>query len=313
MGRCVAFAAASDLVGAAGRSARTRWPAAGCSIGALIAWLHLIQPVARVFGRVRGLLSPPDVEASAHVATLPWTAPSPSVWSTAASARLQVGGTAEWAFWSETWIAHSTVLTALVAALRASRPARRVDIDDGWHTDRDLSISVGRWGWLHVRALVEEHAEGRCLCRVAARLQPSVRGILRAVVISAVLVAASSAAIALRWPWVSMAAVASALALFVSAAWQTTRSVAVLDRALARVTDAVGHDAAARPGRRRAPHVAPSTVLHKGQAALVVGVVARAACSSSGLFLSRDLAPRATARAGAAAHHHAGRPRLCSG
>lgn len=290
VGRCVAFAAASDLSGlpALGTHSMAR---SRLHYRALIAWLHLIQPVARVFGRVRGLLSPPDVEASAHVTTLPWAAPSPSVWSTAAAARLQVGGTAEWTFWSDAWIAHSTVLTALVAALRASRPARRVDIDDGWHTDRDLSISVGRWGWLHVRALVEEHAEGRCLCRVAARLQPSVRGILRAVVISAVLVAASSAAIALRWPWVSMAAVASALALFVSAAWQTTRSVAVLDRALSRVTTQWGM--MPLPGRGAGARLTwrPSTVLHKGQAALVVGVVA-GGMLVSGLFLARDLAPR---------------------
>ena len=293
VGRCVAFAAASDLSGlpALGTHSMAR---SRLKYRALIAWLHLLQPVARVFGRVRGLLSPPDVEASAHVTTLPWTAPSPSLWSTAASARLQVGGTAEWAFWSEAWTAHSTVLTALVAALRAARPARRVDIDDGWHTDRDLSISVGRWGWLHVRALVEEHAEGRCLCRVAARLQPSVRGILRAVMISAVLVAASSAAIALRWPWVSMAAVATALALFVSAAWQTTRSVAVLDRALSRVTTQSGM--VPLPGRTAGARLTwrPSTVLHKGQAALVVGVVA-GGLLVSGLFLTRDLAPRARA------------------
>jgi hypothetical protein len=166
-----------------------------------------------------------------------------------------------------------------------------VDIDDGWHTDRDLSMAVGRWGWLHVRALVEEHAEGRCLCRVAARLQPSVRGILRAVLLSAALVGASSAAIALRWPWVTGAAVAAAVVLFVSAAWQTTRSVAVLDRALARVTTQAGM--ITLPGRAAGPRLTwrPSTVLHKGQAALVLGVVA-ASLIVSGLFLSRDLAQR---------------------
>ena len=54
--------------------------------------------------------------------------------------------------------AEETLLTALVATLRASRPARRVDTDDGWQTDRDLSIAVGRWGWLHVRALIDDGA-----------------------------------------------------------------------------------------------------------------------------------------------------------
>ncbi len=288
--RCVTFAAASDLSGL---------PAIGThSIASsrvqyrgLIAWLHMIQPVARLYGRARGLLSPPDVATSTHVTTLPWTAPSPSVWSAAASARLQVGGTAEWSFWSEAWTSQSTLLTSLAAALRASRPARRVDTDDGWHTDRDLSIAVGRWGWLHTRALVEEHAAGRCLCRVAARLQPSVRGILRVALLSAALIGASSAAIALRWPWVTATAAIAAVALFVSAAWQTTRSVAVLDRALARVTTHAGM--VPLPGRSAGPRLTwrPSPVMHKGQAALLLGVVA-AGAFMSGRALSREFTLR---------------------
>ncbi len=62
--------------------------------------------------------------------------------------------------------ATARVLTELAGVLRAARPARPVDLDDGWRATRDLSIAVQRWGWLHVRALVEEHAEGRCLLRV---------------------------------------------------------------------------------------------------------------------------------------------------
>ena len=288
VGRCMAFAASSDLSGlpAIGSQSLTR---SRLQYRALIAWLHLLQPIARFYGRLRGLLSPPDVADSAHVSTLPWAAPSPSLWSAVASARLQVGGTAEWSFWSEAWTAQSTVLTALVSALRASRPGRRVDTDDGWHTDRDLSIAVGQWGSLHVRALVEEHAEGRCLTRVAARLQPSVRGILLLLLLSAALVGASSAAIALRWPWVTTAALTTAALLFVSAAWQTTRSVAVLDRALSRVTTQAGM--MPMPGRTGRPRLTwrPSTVLHKGQAALVMGLVT-SGFVVSGIFLSRDLA-----------------------
>ncbi|MEP7116426.1 MAG: hypothetical protein ABI880_02520, partial [Acidobacteriota bacterium] len=241
------------------------------------------------------LLSPPDVSDSpAHVTTVPWAAPSPSLWSAVASARLQVGGTAEWSFWSEAWTAHATVLTSLVSALRASRPGRRVDIDDGWHTDRDLSIAVGQWGWLHVRALVEEHAAGRCLCRIAARLQPSVRGILLLMLLSAALLGASSAAIALRWPWVTMAALGTAVGLFVSAAWQTTRSVAVLDRALSRVTTQSGMmPLPGRTGRARLTW-RPSTVLHKGQAALVMGLVT-SGFVVSGFVLTRDVIQTAEA------------------
>ncbi len=284
--RCVGYAAASNLAGlpaigahGAGRS-RLQYRA-------LIAWLHLLQPVARFYGRLRGSLSPPDVAASSHVTTPPWSAPAPSLWSAMLAARLQVGGTAEWAFWSEAWTTQSALLTALVSALRASRPGRRVDIDDGWHTDRDVSIAVGRWGWLHARALVEEHAAGRCLCRVGARLQPSVRGIVLAVLVSATLVGASSAAIALRWPWVTMAALGTALAVFVSAAWQTTRSVAVLDRALSRVTSQTGM--VPLPGQSGGLRLTwrPSTVLHKGQAALLAVVVGAGLIAAS-LAVARD-------------------------
>ena len=56
--------------------------------------------------------------------------------------------------------AHATLLTEIIGVLRAARPAPVVDVDEGWRPDRDFSLAVGRWGWLHVRALVEEHAAG---------------------------------------------------------------------------------------------------------------------------------------------------------
>ena len=37
------------------------------------------------------------------------------------------------------------------------RPARYVDVDDGWHHERDVSVALGRWGWLDLRAFIEEH------------------------------------------------------------------------------------------------------------------------------------------------------------
>ena len=55
---------------------------------------------------------------------------------------------------------HTQLLTEMVGVLRAARPAPPVEVDEGWRPDRDFSVAVGRWGWLHVQALVEEHAEG---------------------------------------------------------------------------------------------------------------------------------------------------------
>ena len=286
MGRCAAFAWQSDLSGLP--SIRTYSPGQSRLLyRGLIGWLHLVQPLARMYGRLRGLSSPPQVVASEHVTSIPWKAPAPSIRGAVASALLQMGGVAEWSFWSESWTAHSTVLTELASALRASRPARRVDADDGWHADRDLSIAVGRWGWLHVRALIEEHAAGRCLWRVGARLRPSVQGTVQALLLAVLLVGATSAAIALRWPSITAAAVVTAIALFASAAWQTMRTVAVLERALARVTTRAGMLPLLDRASRARIRWRPSTASQKGQAAMMAVLAASAAVS--GLFISRDL------------------------
>ncbi len=78
-------------------------------------------------------------------------------------------------------MAHSELLTEIIGLIRAARPAPLVDVDEGWRPDRDFSLAVGRWGWLHVRTLVEEHARGRCLFRVRTRLRLSLIGMLQAV------------------------------------------------------------------------------------------------------------------------------------
>lgn len=293
-GRCAAFAARSDLSGLPPIDGRPVWRSR-LQYRALIAWLHLLQPVARLYGRIRGLLSPPDVDATSPVTSQPWKAPAPSLWSAALAARLQVGGTAEWAFWSETWVDKASLLTALTSSLRSSRPSPGVFVDDGWHADRDLSLAIGAWGWIHVRTLVEEHAEGRCLWRAAARLQPSVRGLVAALVLAIVLMGATSAAIALRWPAVSGAAIAGAALLLASAAWQTTRTLAVLDRGLSRVAAQTALvPLAGRPSRARVTW-RPSTALHKGQATMLA-VLAATSALISGAFLAQDAQRPLTAR-----------------
>ncbi len=285
LGRSVMFAWRSDLSAAPPvphASARlSRW-----QYRALIACLHVLQPMARLFGRLRGLASPPDVDDSPHATGVPWRAPAPSATTVVASARLQMGGSVEWAFWSDAWIAPPTLLTALASSLRAVRPAWRVHVDEGWHADRDLSMAVGRWGWLHVRTLVEEHERGRCLCRVGARLQPNLQGLVRAALLAIGLVSATSAAIALRWPSASLGAVIVVAALMARVAWQATRSLAVLDHALTRVTASSGLVALTGPAGPR-KRWQPAGALHKGQAATAVLMAASTALS--GLFLWQDL------------------------
>ena len=112
------FAARSDLVGPAGRGDVAR---AGCATATLIAWLHLVQPVARVYGRIRGMWSPPTTVAPEHVTRVPWKAPVPSLRDAVRSALLLVGGSAQRTFWSERWASHSALLTG--AGRRAARGA----------------------------------------------------------------------------------------------------------------------------------------------------------------------------------------------
>jgi GT2 family glycosyltransferase len=142
-----------------------------CVYRATIAWLHVVQPFARSYGFARGLLRPPKSPAHA--------VPSPPVSAPSALPRIPRGslallvGAGECRFWSERWTSVDALLMRVLDRLRAARPGRGVHVDDGWRSDRDISIGVGVWGWAHLRALVEDHGSGRCLFR--ARLQLRLR------------------------------------------------------------------------------------------------------------------------------------------
>jgi GT2 family glycosyltransferase len=207
---------------------------------ALIAWLHLIQPLARFSGRVRGL-SRPQVTAPQHMTGRPWKSPMPTLRDVLASLRLVTRAGAERSFWSRSWIPQTTLLTELVGTLRACRPAQLVDVDEGWRPDRDLSLAIGRWGWLHVRTLVEEHEHGACLLRVRARLRPSIVGTLRGGTAAVVVAIGMSASVFIYDLSVTLLVAAVAIvAIGARAAWQAIRGAAVLDRAVTRVTTAAG-------------------------------------------------------------------------
>jgi GT2 family glycosyltransferase/sugar lactone lactonase YvrE len=286
--RCSLFASRSDLSGLPGAATwrgRLRYRA-------LIALLHLVQPMARVYGRIRGMWSPPTAGAPEHVTRVPWKAPVPSLRDAVRSALLLLGGSAQRTFWSERWVGHSEFLTELAGVLRAARPTRPVDLDDGWRASRDLSVAVRRWGWLHLRVLVEEHAEGRCLLRVDTRMGPSFMGAVQALTLAVLLVAVTSAAIALRWPAISGGLVVAVSIILLRAVWQTTRAAALLDRALDRTTSAEG----LVPVRSRVPatrarfRLRPATAAQRAQAALVVIIMASAAVG--GVSLVQDMVAR---------------------
>jgi predicted lipid-binding transport protein (Tim44 family) len=116
-----------------------------------------------------------------------------------------------------------------------------VEVDEGWRLDQDLGVAVGRWGWLRVLTLMEEHKGGACLLRVRARLRPSFAGTLRGATL-AILVAGGMSASIFIYDLAETVLVAglAIAALGARTAWQAIRGVAVLDRAIDRVTRGAG-------------------------------------------------------------------------
>ena len=136
---------------------------------ATIAWLHLVQPVARGWGRLRGRLWPPEV--AARRAERAEDAPARGEWPRDAmrALRLMSRGRVGLRFWSEQWVDRAQLLTRIARRLEATSVGRAIDAHDTWQQERDLAVATGRWGWLDLRTLMEEHGQGRCLFRVTAR------------------------------------------------------------------------------------------------------------------------------------------------
>lgn len=111
----------------------------------LIAWLHLLQPVARLYGRLR------------HGLTM---------WRRRGAPPVSVAVARQDAFWSETWRSPHEWLVELEKALKEQGAV----ISRGGDFDRwDLEIQGGLFGSARVLMAVEEHGNGKQLIRIRAR------------------------------------------------------------------------------------------------------------------------------------------------
>jgi GT2 family glycosyltransferase len=239
---------------------------------AMVAYLHFLQPVARIRGRIRGLLSPPEV---AQPATRPQTSrgPRPSLAEAGRALLLISGNVTEDRFWSETWTSADRVLSQLTAWLRQSRAVRTIEVDDGWADDRDVSILVGRWAWLDVRALVEEHGGGKALLRVGTHLRPTSFGVVAALGIGVALLVGAATGVALRRPLAGSVVAALTVGLILFVLWRTAQTTAIARRGIRRVTVESGM-LAMPSGPARAPLVAPSMLRMYGlRSALIFAVM----------------------------------------
>lgn len=276
--RNVAYALRSDVDSLPGRRSWYR---------ATVAYLHFIQPLARVRGRIRGVLSPPEI---ALPATEPQTSrgPRPSLGEAWRALLLISGTVTEDRFWSETWTSSDRVLTRLAAWLRRSRAVRTIEIDEGWSDDRDVSVFVGRWAWLDVRALVEEHSGGTTLLRVSTHLRPTSFGVVTAVGLGLGLLVAAAAGVEWRWPLPGAIASAIMLAVIGLVLWRTAQATAILRRGVAQIA-ANGGMVVLKSGPARVPLIAPSILRAYGLRSAIIFVVMVVALGAS-TFMLREAA-----------------------
>ncbi len=219
-GALLALAMGAVLAQAAGSAARatlrrkrrstlSRW-----RMRAQIGAFHLLQPAARLLGRLRHGLAP-------------WRLRGPSRWTLPRRRGLSI--------WSERWRPHAAWLEAVEAALGESRAlVRRGGEYDGF----DLMVAAGPCGAARVLMAVEEHGEGRQYARF--HVWPKVR---RGPALSA-LAGALAAAALFDQAWIAGAVLAGgALSLPLAAVRECGRAQGEIESALRRLAASVAKSA----------------------------------------------------------------------
>ena len=234
MSKCVRYAFETDVSRWSPTGPVPRWPRR-LAYRAALAGLHFIQPLARLYGRVRGYFVAPRRRAPGFRQTATGISARvlpAGVWR---SLGLLTRGGVQERFWGERSVNADTLLDRMTDWLRLSRAVDAIEIDEGWRADRDFSVAIGRLVWLDVRAVVEDHGAGTCLVRVATRARATrLGGFLGAAV-------AGSAGIAFGGVIAGWAgAGALGLALLVGATpfavWPALRTASVVHEAIAKVT-----------------------------------------------------------------------------
>jgi hypothetical protein len=199
---------------------------------ALIAWLHLLQPIARARGAVRGMLMSPEIEL-AHDRSMRMLAPWEEIGDALAFFRVRRDALR---FWSEAWLSRETLLTRMVDRFRSTRIGAALEVDDGWDPGRDVSLQLGRWARLDVQLLIEEHAFGKVLVRIARRV--NVTPFFAASVAAAIgLIALSRTPVG---PWSVFVPAVVVVAMMLRALWHGAATLVLADRVMTKVLLEVG-------------------------------------------------------------------------
>jgi GT2 family glycosyltransferase len=258
--KCLLYGLRSDVAGLP-RVGRLSLQASRGVYRVTIAAFHFLQPFARVYGRVRGALSRRVSRPSLGSRWRPFLRPAARA-ALADGVRLFFSRQREKAFWSEKWIDVSALLSAIADRLRRERRVRYIELDSGWWEDRDLTVVNRGWLRLDIRALVEDHGGGRCLCRLRMRL-PVTAAILPLVLgIAAVTVLHRAGLIA--WPL-------GAIVFGVVAATIAVGDMVVTSSALSNTVDRVAAELGMSPmeshekeASRLVPHEVPRSAGSSG-------------------------------------------------
>jgi O-antigen biosynthesis protein len=212
----LALAAAATLAQAAASASRASFASAGGSrtrgitMTAITTLLHLLQPAARLSGRLGRGLSP---------------------WRRRGAGRLALPRPRTHWLWSERWQAPGERLQAIESALRASGAAfRRGGALDRW----DLEVRGGILGSARTLMAVEEHGAGRQLVRL--RVWPRWSSI-PSMLILPLLAVAITASLGHSWPAVGCAGGGIA---FVAFGWvqESAAAAAAISRSFDARSDA---------------------------------------------------------------------------
>jgi len=221
----LAAAVAAPVAQALWSASRAQWPGRGrrerLARFLLTAFLHLLQPLARLSGRLRHGLTPWRRRAPGLAAVFPRLT---TVWSDRSMT-----------IWSENWRAPE----AWLGQIRETAAARGAIVRTGGDFDRwDLEARGGVLGSARLRAAVEEHGAGRQLLRARSWPRLAPLGLLLSILLC--LLAGAAAADGAR---------DAAAVLAVSAALLTCRmllecasAVAVLRTAVRAVAGAAAGD-----------------------------------------------------------------------
>jgi hypothetical protein len=110
-----------------------------------------------------------------------------------------------------------------------ARTTRAVKVDDGWQLGRDISVQTGRWTWLDLRVLIEDHGSGKGLARVSTRVRLAPYGLPA---IFMILGATISALALILAPYSMGSYVSLAMVLLVGLRWmkRTVTAIIATDR-----------------------------------------------------------------------------------